>query len=276
MKQILATIVLLLSSISMEAQTKNNEMKYNKIQVEDCRVFFREAGSPEKPAILLLHGFPSSSHMFRELMPELADEYHLIAPDFPAFGQTESPNRESFTYSFDHLARIVDKFTESIGLTKFAMYVFDYGAPIGYRLAMWHPERITAINLPEWQHVRRRTWQEVGSPQGILEESYRRTSPAVCIGLCPRNHHRTIHFWNPRRLNRSRRLFTRLLLCLPAWTGRDAERPHSRLSLERCPLPRVSEVPPYLSTTFVGCMGRERPFVHSSRCQSLQARPAQC
>ena len=83
--------------------------------------------------------------MFRELMPELADDFHLIAPDIPAFGQTESPSREEFTYSFNHLARIVDKFTEGIGLTRFAMYVFDYGAPIGYRLAMWHPERITAI-----------------------------------------------------------------------------------------------------------------------------------
>ena len=96
----------MLSSISMGAQTKNNEMKYNKIQVEDCRVFYREAGNPEKPTILLLHGFPSSSHMFRELMPELADEFHLIAPDFPAFGQTESPTRESFTYSFDYLVDI--------------------------------------------------------------------------------------------------------------------------------------------------------------------------
>ena len=104
-------------------------MKYDKIQVEDCRVFYREAGNPENPTILLLHGFPSSSHMLRELMPELADEYHLIAPDFPAFGQTESPSREEFTYSFDHLARIIDKFTEAVGLTKFAMYVFDYGAP---------------------------------------------------------------------------------------------------------------------------------------------------
>ena len=145
MRQLLAITALLQGCISMWAQTKNNEMKYNKIQVEDCRVFYREAGNPEKPTILLLHGFPSSSHMFRELMPELADDFHLIAPDFPAFGQTESPDREHFTYSFDHLARIVDKFTEAIGLTKFAMYVFDYGAPIGYRLAMWHPERITAI-----------------------------------------------------------------------------------------------------------------------------------
>ena len=118
---------------------------YHKIKVEDCNVFYREAGSSEDPAVLLLHGFPSASHMFRELMPLLADKFHLIAPDFPSFGQTESPSREEFEYSFDHLARIVDKFTEAVGLTKFAMYVFDYGAPIGYRLAMWHPERITAI-----------------------------------------------------------------------------------------------------------------------------------
>ncbi|MBR6925807.1 MAG: alpha/beta fold hydrolase [Bacteroidaceae bacterium] len=93
-------------------------MKYNKIKVEDCNVFYREAGNAENPTILLLHGFPSSSHMFRELMPELADEFHLIAPDFPAFGQTESPSRERFNYSFDHLARIVDKFTEAVGLRK--------------------------------------------------------------------------------------------------------------------------------------------------------------
>ena len=109
---------------------------YRKIQVEDCNVFCREAGNRTKPAILLLHGFPSSSHMFRELMPELEDEYYLVAPDFPSFGQTESPPREKFEYSFDHLSKIVDKFTEQIGLTKFAMYVFDYGAPIDYRLAM--------------------------------------------------------------------------------------------------------------------------------------------
>ena len=164
-------MAVLLSSFGSFAQKENNSMiQYKKIQVEDCRVFYREAGDASKPTILLLHGFPSSSHMFRELMPELMDEYHLVAPDFPSFGQTESPSREEFEYSFDHLAKIVDKFTEAIGLTKlnsvraashsaeskqaslcprsngtFAMYVFDYGAPIGYRLAMWHPERITAI-----------------------------------------------------------------------------------------------------------------------------------
>lgn len=96
---------------------------YHKVQIEDCKVFYREAGSKDKPAILLLHGFPSSSHMFRELMPELADEFHLIAPDFPSLGQTESPSRDEFEYSFGNLAKIEDKFTETVGLTKFAMYV---------------------------------------------------------------------------------------------------------------------------------------------------------
>jgi len=155
MKKAIIAITALMALLSCggqkekEVTNKNKgdmtQITYHKVQVEDCKVFYREAGNPEKPAILLLHGFPSSSHMFRDLMPELADEYHLIAPDFPSFGQTESPSREEFEYSFDHLAKIVDKFTELIGLTKFAMYVFDYGAPIGYRLAMWHPERITAI-----------------------------------------------------------------------------------------------------------------------------------
>lgn len=138
MNKVLTTLAALAVALTVGAQIKTNEtmITYHKIQVEDCNVFYREAGSQDKPTILLLHGFPSSSHMFRELMPELADEFHLIAPDFPAFGQTESPSREEFEYSFDHLARIVDKFTEQVGLTKFAMYVFDYGAPIGYRLAM--------------------------------------------------------------------------------------------------------------------------------------------
>ena len=118
---------------------------YRHIQIEDCKVFYREAGNPENPTLLLLHGFPSSCHMFRELIPEMEDKFHLIAPDFPGFGQTESPSRSAFTYSFNHLARIVDKFTEAMGLEHFAMYIFDYGAPIGMRLAIWHPERIDAI-----------------------------------------------------------------------------------------------------------------------------------
>ena len=120
-------------------------MKYSYLSVGNCKIFYREAGNPENPTILLLHGFPSSSHMFRDLMPELADKYHLIAPDMPSFGQTECPSRENQTYTFDYLARVMDAFSDAIGLKHFTMFIFDYGAPVGMRLALWHPERIDAI-----------------------------------------------------------------------------------------------------------------------------------
>jgi pimeloyl-ACP methyl ester carboxylesterase len=118
---------------------------YRTRTVGDVEVFYREAGPADAPVILLLHGFPTSSHMFRDLIPELAGHYRVIAPDLPGFGQTKAPPRGLFDYSFDHLARVIDGFTESLGLTRYALYVFDYGAPVGFRLASAHPERITAI-----------------------------------------------------------------------------------------------------------------------------------
>jgi pimeloyl-ACP methyl ester carboxylesterase len=116
-----------------------------RVDVDGLEVFYREAGRPDAPVLLLLHGFPSSSHMFRDLIPKLADKYRLVAPDLPGFGQSAMPAREAFDYTFDHLARVMDRFTEVIGLDRFAVYVFDYGAPVGLRLATWHPERVTAI-----------------------------------------------------------------------------------------------------------------------------------
>ena len=116
-----------------------------KIVVDGLTVFYRESGSPEAPVILLLHGFPASSFQFRELMPRLADRYRVIAPDLPGFGFTEVPERLQYKYSFDSLARTVEAFTDAMQLTRYALYVFDYGAPTGFRLAMSHPERITAI-----------------------------------------------------------------------------------------------------------------------------------
>lgn len=118
---------------------------YDRCPVENTEIFYRKAGSPDNPAILLLHGFPSSSHMYRDLIPLLAEDFYVVAPDFPGFGQTFAPERGEFDYSFEHIAHITDLFTESIGLSRYAMYVFDYGAPIGFRLAVRHPERITAI-----------------------------------------------------------------------------------------------------------------------------------
>ncbi len=118
---------------------------YRNITVNGSRIFYREAGASTSPAILLLHGFPTSSHMFRNLIPALADRYHVVAPDLPGFGFSDAPDRKRFRYTFDHLADIIDGFTDVIGLSRYAIYVFDYGAPVGFRLALAHPERITAI-----------------------------------------------------------------------------------------------------------------------------------
>jgi pimeloyl-ACP methyl ester carboxylesterase len=120
-------------------------INYRSANVDGLKIFYREAGAADAPALLLLHGFPSASHMFRDLIPLLADRFHIVAPDLLGFGQSDMPARDKFTYTFDHLAEVIGRFTEVIGLNRFAMYVFDYGAPTGFRIAVKHPERITAI-----------------------------------------------------------------------------------------------------------------------------------
>jgi pimeloyl-ACP methyl ester carboxylesterase len=122
-----------------------HKVSFRKVDVDGFSIFYREAGFRHAPAILLLHGFPSAGHMFRDLIPQLADRFHVIAPDLPGFGQSDMPDRGTFTYTFDNVARVIDRFTEVVGLGRFAIYVFDYGAPTGFRLATWHPERVTAI-----------------------------------------------------------------------------------------------------------------------------------
>ena len=121
------------------------DVHYRRLPIGDVEMFYREAGPTDGPVILLLHGFPSASHMFRDLIPLLADRYHVIAPDLPGFGQTKAPPRDRFTYDFDMLARITGDFVDALGLERYALYVFDYGAPTGFRLAMQHPERVSAI-----------------------------------------------------------------------------------------------------------------------------------
>lgn len=123
----------------------NSHIALRTAQAGDFRVFYREAGSRDNPTLLLLHGFPSSSHMFRTLIPLLADRYHVVAPDIPGFGFTTGPDREAFAYTFDNLAKVITDFTDAVGLDRYAIYVFDYGAPVGFRLAMARPERVTAI-----------------------------------------------------------------------------------------------------------------------------------
>jgi len=120
-------------------------VRYRTQVVDDVEVFYREAGAQDAPVILLLHGYPTSGHMFRDLIPLLADRFRLIAPDLPGFGQTKAPPRGQFEYTFANFAKVMDGFTRGIGVDRYAIYVFDYGAPTGFRLAAAHPERVTAI-----------------------------------------------------------------------------------------------------------------------------------
>lgn len=119
--------------------------RYRSQQVGDVDVFYREAGPADAPVILLLHGFPTASHMFRDLIPLLADRYRLVAPDLPGFGQTKAPARGTFDYTFDRLAQVIEGFTEALSLNRYTLYIFDHGAPVGLRLAMRHPDRVSAI-----------------------------------------------------------------------------------------------------------------------------------
>jgi pimeloyl-ACP methyl ester carboxylesterase len=120
-------------------------LTYRTASVDGLNVFYREAGDATAPTVLLLHGFPTSSHMYRELIPALADRYHVIAPDLPGFGFTDAPDRAGFKYTFEHLTDVIERFTETLGLSHYTLFVFDYGAPVGFCLAVRHPERIAAL-----------------------------------------------------------------------------------------------------------------------------------
>ena len=127
------------------AERSTPAVRYLTERINGLDIFYREAGDPDRPTILLLHGFPTSSHMFRDLIDRLADDYHIIAPDYPGFGNSSAPSRDEFSYTFDSIADIVDALLTRIGVDRFSLYVMDYGAPVGYRLATRHPDRVDAI-----------------------------------------------------------------------------------------------------------------------------------
>ena len=165
-------------------------MKYSRVSVSGLNIFYREAGDPSSPAMILFHGFPSSSHMFRDLIPMIADKFHVIAPDFPGFGQSDMPSRDEFTYSFDNIAEVIDRFISQMGIGKFYMYVFDYGAPIGFRIALKHPDKIMGIisqngnvyaeGLGKKWEARAEYWK---NPTPELRESYKSAfAPETIIG----------------------------------------------------------------------------------------------
>ena len=160
----------------MTATTDATKATHKMVTVDGLDVFYREAGPADAPAVLLLHGFPTSSQMFRNLIPKLAGEYRVVAPDYPGYGHSAMPARDQFAYTFDNLAPVIDAFTERVGLTKYALYVQDYGAPVGYRLATKHPDRVIAVVVqngnaydegldnPFWEPIKA-YWREPGSEE---------------------------------------------------------------------------------------------------------------
>ncbi len=126
-------------------KTNGEEVTYNTVKIDGLDIFYREAGDKNKPTILLLHGFPTSSFMFRNLIPALADKFHVVAPDYPGFGQSSMPKVDEFDYTFDNLTNVVEKFTNTIGLKKYSLYVQDYGGPVGFRLAVRNPDKMQAL-----------------------------------------------------------------------------------------------------------------------------------
>src|ERR1700731_112680 len=195
-----------------------NKVSFRKVDADGINVFYREAGPKDAPAILLLHGFPSPSHMFRDLIPQLADRYHLIAPDLPGFGQSDMPARNKFSYTFGNIAETIGRFTETIGFKSFAIYVFGYGAPTGFRLAVRHPERITAIisqNGNAYVEGLSDGWNPIRAYWRGPAAANNKGPPAV---LFPRDNGLAIH---PRRcrhvLGFSGRVFARQLLSRTIW-----------------------------------------------------------
>ena len=131
--------------IGLHAEAASTDISYKNVEVNGLDVFYREAGDKNAPTLLLLHGFPTSSHMFRNLMSELADSYHMLAPDFPGFGNSSQPSMDDFDYTFDNLAATVEGFLDTLGVTKYSIYLMDYGAPVGFRIAAKYPERVDTL-----------------------------------------------------------------------------------------------------------------------------------
>ncbi len=197
-----------------------NTVHYRTAKVGDVDVFYREAGPKNAPVILLLHGFPTSSHMFRELIPQLAGSFRLIAPDLPGFGLTKAPSREHYAYTFDNLAKTIDGFIDVLGLGKYALYVFDYGAPTGFRLAAAHRQRVTAIITQNGNAYE----DGLGSDKSLLERRFSEEPRCVAGHTDARSDERPVRSRRRRKRRLTRWLHARFRLSATARNRRDPAR----------------------------------------------------
>lgn len=180
---ILASVLsLMFTTVTSRAEDVPATVYYRTATVDGLKIFYREAGPANAPIILLLHGFPSSSRMFDSLLPTLGRRYHLIAPDYPGFGHSDAPDPKTFAYTFDHLTAVTDNFASQLGITRYTLYLQDYGGPIGFRIAMKHPERVQAIIIqnavshdvglsPLWE-TRRAFWRDRKSNEAALRANF--------------------------------------------------------------------------------------------------------
>jgi len=182
MRALILTVILASSKLPAQAQGKGSTMEhptfYRTVQVDGLSIFYREAGPKNAPTLLLLHGLPSSSRMFEPLFARLSSRYHLVAPDYPGFGHSDWPDPKKFAYTFDHLAEIMNHFTEALGISRYTLYMQDYGGPVGFRMVLAHPERAEALivqdavthneGLGENWKARRAFWAERAANESAL------------------------------------------------------------------------------------------------------------
>ena len=251
-------------------------VRYKTVKVGDLDIFYREAGPKDAPAILLLHGFPTSSQMFRNLIPALADKYHVVAPDYPGYGHSSMPPHDKFAYTFDNLAKVIDEFTEKLGLTKYALYVQDYGAPVGYRLAVAAPGADHRHRGAERQRLRRGARQRLlEADQGVLEGAEQQGET--------RRHPQAAHLRGDQvavhdgreepRARQPGRRGPRPVPARPQGERRDPARPVPQLRQQPAAVSEVAGVLPQAPAADADRVGKERPDLPGRRGRAVQARP---
>ena len=255
-----------------------SNVRHSTVRVGPANVFYREAGTQGQPVLLLLHGFANSSHYFRHLMPKLAGRFHLIAPDLPSFGFTTVEEGEGYQFTFAGLTKTIQGFVNELSLRRFAMYVFDYGAPVGFNLAVANPDSITAIVSQNGNAYE----EGLGAaPWAPLRAYWAQPSPAIRETIKERmslDGVREAYFQgvsDPARIEPEAYWLDAALLAPPGDDG-SSGRPQARLQIEYRALSSVSAIPPNAPASTAGHMGKERHVLHSARRRGVQARRAQC